>query len=268
MPSTGRPRSNSPLGRARRAFARDAVGPAGQDHRLGGEFGQKGRRHPLIGMDFAIDVQLAQAARDQLRHLGAEVDDEKALMLGHASRHRAAPGPVQEPRAAPATRSAGLTGPACRFRNATAAIPATPGPRRGLSSTRHQTEWRSWTILAKRARAKPGQGGARAAAAVRPGGPSAPRSASRPRATSSATSPISRSSTTRRWKSSRPMPRPCCTRSASTSSRTPMRWTSGAPPGPMFRASGCACRAGWRANCARPPRPPSPSMPATPTATW
>jgi hypothetical protein len=41
-------------------------------------------------MDLAIDAQFAQAARDQLRHLAAEIDDKKAVVvlrnawLGHA----------------------------------------------------------------------------------------------------------------------------------------------------------------------------------------
>jgi hypothetical protein len=35
-------------------------------------------------MDFAIDVQLAQAARNQLRHLAAEVDDKQTVMLDHS----------------------------------------------------------------------------------------------------------------------------------------------------------------------------------------
>ena len=69
------------LGRARRASTRHAVGPARKDHRLGRHSAQeRSQRHILIGMDFAIDVQLAQAARNQLRHLAAKVDDEKAVM--------------------------------------------------------------------------------------------------------------------------------------------------------------------------------------------
>ena len=32
-------------------------------------------------MDLAVDMQLAQAARDQLRHLAAEVDDEQTLVM-------------------------------------------------------------------------------------------------------------------------------------------------------------------------------------------
>jgi hypothetical protein len=36
-------------------------------------------------MDLAVDAQLAQAPRDQLRDLAAEVDDQKAVMLGHAT---------------------------------------------------------------------------------------------------------------------------------------------------------------------------------------
>jgi hypothetical protein len=34
-------------------------------------------------VDFAIDVQFPQAARDELRDLRAEVDDEEAFMLCH-----------------------------------------------------------------------------------------------------------------------------------------------------------------------------------------
>ena len=73
-------------GRHRRAFGKDGGGAARKDHRLGGEGLQEGVVHLVEGMDLAIDVQLAQATRDQLRHLAAEVDDEKAVMgaLGHA----------------------------------------------------------------------------------------------------------------------------------------------------------------------------------------
>jgi hypothetical protein len=48
-------------------------------------------------MDFAIDVQLAQATRNQLRHLAAEVDDEKAVVndLAHVPPNNAHPGAVQ-----------------------------------------------------------------------------------------------------------------------------------------------------------------------------
>jgi hypothetical protein len=52
--------------------------------RLGRKIGQKGVGHLLKRMDLAIDVQLAQSSRDQLRDLRAEVDDQKAVMgLGH-----------------------------------------------------------------------------------------------------------------------------------------------------------------------------------------
>ena len=36
-------------------------------------------------MDFAVDVQLAQASGDQLGYLATEIDDEKAVMLGHGA---------------------------------------------------------------------------------------------------------------------------------------------------------------------------------------
>ncbi len=66
--------------RARAARFRRRGRPARQDHRL--------RLQPLKrlggsreGMDLAIDAGLAHAARDQLRHLRAEVHDEDGIML-------------------------------------------------------------------------------------------------------------------------------------------------------------------------------------------
>ncbi len=69
-------------GRARAAGIHHRGGSARQDHRAGREVLQESWGHLLIGVDLAIDVQLAQAARDQLGDLAAEVDDEKALMRG------------------------------------------------------------------------------------------------------------------------------------------------------------------------------------------
>jgi len=70
-------------GRHRRAFGEDRGGPARKDHGFRGEIPQEGVVHALERVDFAIDVQLAQAAGDQLRHLAAEIDDQKAVMMGH-----------------------------------------------------------------------------------------------------------------------------------------------------------------------------------------
>ncbi len=77
------------IGRFRRsgaALAGDRIGAAGKDDRLGGKRRQKIIGDILIGVDFAIDVQLAQAAGNKLRYLAAEVDDQKAVMgcLAHA----------------------------------------------------------------------------------------------------------------------------------------------------------------------------------------
>ena len=68
--------------RAGRSVVDDRSRTTGQDHRLRGEVVQEGIRHQVERMDFAIDVQFTQAPRDQLRHLGAEVDDEEAVVLG------------------------------------------------------------------------------------------------------------------------------------------------------------------------------------------
>ena len=71
------------LRRARRAFLVNGFGPAGEDHRLRlhlpeGGFGLL-ERH-----DLGIDALLAHPARDQLRHLAAEIDDQNLVMRrGH-----------------------------------------------------------------------------------------------------------------------------------------------------------------------------------------
>jgi hypothetical protein len=64
----------------RRVLPVDAGRAAREDHRLRREGRKEGLIDPVVGVDFAIDVQFAQAARDQLRHLGPEVDDEKAVV--------------------------------------------------------------------------------------------------------------------------------------------------------------------------------------------
>src|SRR5271166_5711610 len=72
------------LRRARAAGFRNRGRPAGEDDRL--------RPQPLERLrrlrertDLTIDAGLPHPARDQLRHLGAEVDDEDDVVL-HASR--------------------------------------------------------------------------------------------------------------------------------------------------------------------------------------
>ena len=92
--------------RARAALAHHRIRPAREDHRFRGEIAQEIVGHVLERVDFAIDVQFAQAARDQLRHLAAEIYDQQAVMgcLAHALRHRPEAGIAQE------TRRAGAMG--------------------------------------------------------------------------------------------------------------------------------------------------------------
>ncbi len=71
------------LRRSWRAVVDHAGRATREDHRLRGEVAKKGVGHLLVGVDLAIDVQLAQATRDELGHLAAEVDDEKAVVLHH-----------------------------------------------------------------------------------------------------------------------------------------------------------------------------------------
>ena len=68
----------------RRAFGKDRGRPPREDDRLWRELCQEGVSDLLKRMNFTIDVQLAQAARNQLRHLAAEVDDKQTVMLDHS----------------------------------------------------------------------------------------------------------------------------------------------------------------------------------------
>jgi len=55
---------------------------AGEDHALGLEL-LKRLCGILKRVDFAIDPGFADAARNQLRHLAAEIDDENAVGMGY-----------------------------------------------------------------------------------------------------------------------------------------------------------------------------------------
>ena len=70
-------------GRHRCALGKDRGRAAGKDHRFRGKFPQKPGIDPVVGVNLAIDIQLAQAARDQLGDLRAEVDDEQTVVMGH-----------------------------------------------------------------------------------------------------------------------------------------------------------------------------------------
>ena len=73
-------------GRTWRAFVNHAGRATGQDHCFGGEVFQEGVGYLLERVDFAINVQLAQATGDQLCDLAAKVDDKKTIMCAHAWR--------------------------------------------------------------------------------------------------------------------------------------------------------------------------------------
>ena len=70
------------LRRARGAFAGDTVGAARQDHGARSHLAEEPGRYILVGVDFAIDIQFAQAPGDELCHLAAEVDDQQAVVRG------------------------------------------------------------------------------------------------------------------------------------------------------------------------------------------
>ena len=67
------------LRRARRRVFGHRHVAAGQDHAAGAEFAHE-LVADVVGMDFAVDPRFAHAARDQLRVLRAEVEDENFLV--------------------------------------------------------------------------------------------------------------------------------------------------------------------------------------------
>ncbi len=67
------------LRRARAALLGHRGRTAREDHALGLHAARRPRRRGLERVDFAIDAGLAQAARDQLGHLRAEIDDEDGV---------------------------------------------------------------------------------------------------------------------------------------------------------------------------------------------
>ncbi len=71
--------------RQRRVFVEHRGRPAGQDHgfRL---HGAEGRFGLLERHDLAIDALFAHPARDQLRHLRAEIDDQDLVVVGQMPR--------------------------------------------------------------------------------------------------------------------------------------------------------------------------------------
>ena len=68
------------LGWARRAVSYNRIWTSRKDHSLRCQSVHKVHRDILIGVDLAIDVELAEASRNQLRHLAAKVDNKKAVM--------------------------------------------------------------------------------------------------------------------------------------------------------------------------------------------
>ena len=82
------PQFKNRCGRHRRAIRKDRGRAARKYHGLWREIPNKGVVHPVEWVNFAIDVQFAQASRNKLRYLAAEIDDKQAFMgLGHGVRH-------------------------------------------------------------------------------------------------------------------------------------------------------------------------------------
>jgi hypothetical protein len=75
----------NPGRRARRVALGHAIGTARENDAPGRELADEGIVD-VVGMDLAVDVRLAQAARDELRVLRAEIEDEDlgVRRYGHA----------------------------------------------------------------------------------------------------------------------------------------------------------------------------------------
>ena len=65
----------------RRIARRNGAGTSGKDHAIDRIVE---RRDLVEGMDFAIDVEFAEAPADELGHLGAEIEDEN--LFNHATK--------------------------------------------------------------------------------------------------------------------------------------------------------------------------------------
>ena len=88
MPSTGTPDSKIACGARGEPVVVHRGRAAGEDHRLRLHLGEGGFRL-LERHDLGIDALLAHPARDQLRHLGAEIDDQNLVMRrGHCGEDR------------------------------------------------------------------------------------------------------------------------------------------------------------------------------------
>ena len=87
MPSTGTPSSKTASGARGVPASCTEAGPPDRMIALGAKLAQPLGGHGE-GMDLAIDAALAHAARDELRHLAAEIEDEDAV--GHVSASSAA----------------------------------------------------------------------------------------------------------------------------------------------------------------------------------
>ena len=68
--------------RERRVLVEHRGRPAGEDHG-GGLHPREGFGGLLVGHDLGIDLLFAHPARNELRHLGAEIDDENLVVLIH-----------------------------------------------------------------------------------------------------------------------------------------------------------------------------------------
>ena len=66
--------------RHRRAIGKNRAWATRQNNRKRRKIGQKRIINPVERMNFAIDIQLAQAARNKLRNLAAKVDDKQFLV--------------------------------------------------------------------------------------------------------------------------------------------------------------------------------------------
>ena len=79
MPSTGTPASNNSFGASGASLSSTEAGPPDRITAVG-LHPREGLGGLLVRHDLGIDLLLAHPARNELRHLGAEIDDENLVV--------------------------------------------------------------------------------------------------------------------------------------------------------------------------------------------
>ena len=132
------------LGGPRGARVENGGGAPGKDHALRRQRGERVAVELVEGVDLAVDPALPQAARDELRHLGAEVHDQDEVVprRRHGARYARAGGLARAPEGAGGRRGRPVGGvrPAAPGRRGAPWAPF-PGAGVGRDGRRRRGAW-------------------------------------------------------------------------------------------------------------------------------